>query len=91
MSGIWGERLRIAQENGPAVELTVYGDENYALYENDQGYTAVYDPKLGLFCYGKLEPGRDDQGNSIEALVSTADAHHRQSPEGPRAWTKGGP
>jgi M6 family metalloprotease-like protein len=71
MSSVWGERLRIAQENGSAVELTVYGDENYAYYENDQGYTTVYDRTLGLFCYGKLERKQDNQGSPVDALVST--------------------
>ena len=60
----------------------MYGDENYAFYENDQGYTAVYDPKLGLFCYGKLEPGRDDQGNTVEALVSTGAPITNNPPKG---------
>ncbi len=71
MSSIWGERLRIAQENGPDVELTVYGDENYAHYEDDQGYTAVYDRTLGLFSYGRLEPAKDKEGSPVEVLVST--------------------
>ncbi len=50
MSSVWGEKLRIAQEAGGSVELNVYGDEHYAIYENKEGYTVVYDGKLGLFC-----------------------------------------
>lgn len=42
MSAIFGEQLTFAQENGPEVRLVVFGDEFYARYENDDGYTALY-------------------------------------------------
>jgi len=51
MSAIFGEELNFPQEKGPEVRLTIYGDDFYARYENEDGYTVVYDPVLGLFCY----------------------------------------
>ncbi len=46
------------QENGPEIELRVFGDEFYARYETKEGYTAVYDDDLGLFTYARLKDGR---------------------------------
>jgi len=40
------------------VELVVFGDEFYARYETKDGYTAVYDPERGLYCYAVLLSGR---------------------------------
>lgn len=57
MTGIFGETLSFGQENGPDVELVVYGDEFYARYETQEGYPVVYDPDLGLFCYALLDEG----------------------------------
>lgn len=57
MTAIHGERHRLGQENGPEVELRVFGDEHRARYETLDGYTAVYDEVRGLFCYAKLEGG----------------------------------
>ncbi|MDM7934277.1 MAG: M6 family metalloprotease domain-containing protein [Methanothrix sp.] len=57
MSSIFGEVLTFAQERGPEVRLRVYGDEFYARYENLDGYTVVYDPDRGLYCYALLVHG----------------------------------
>lgn len=46
------------QENGPEVKLRVFGDEFYARYETEEGYTAIYDDDLGLFTYARLKDGR---------------------------------
>lgn len=54
MSAIFGELLRFAQQNGPELQLRVFGDEHYARYETIDGYTAVYDESNGLFCYADL-------------------------------------
>ena len=54
MSAIFGEILTLGQQNGGDVELKVFGDEHYARYENLNGYTAVYDQELGLYCYARL-------------------------------------
>jgi M6 family metalloprotease-like protein len=54
MSAIFGETLIFQQDNGPDVELVVFGDEFYARYETKDGYTVVYDPDRGLYCYAIL-------------------------------------
>jgi hypothetical protein len=57
MTALFGEKVPLSQENGPDVELRVFGDEFYARYETDEGYTAVYDPARGLFYYASLRDG----------------------------------
>jgi hypothetical protein len=57
MSAIFGEILNFAQRNGPEVALRVFGDEHYARYENLDGFSAIYDEQLGLFCYARLSAG----------------------------------
>jgi len=57
MSAIFGEKLTFSQENGPDVELVVNGDEFYAQYETEDGYSVIYDKELGLFCYAFLRDG----------------------------------
>ena len=58
MSAIFAETLIFQQENGPDVELVVYGDEFYARYETKEGYTVVYDPDRGYYCYALLLNGQ---------------------------------
>ncbi|MDJ0705567.1 MAG: hypothetical protein QNJ46_20005 [Leptolyngbyaceae cyanobacterium MO_188.B28] len=58
MSAIFGETLVFQQENGPDVELVVFGDEFYARYETQEGYTVVYDSDCGRYCYAVLLDGR---------------------------------
>ena len=41
MSAIFGETLIFQQDNGPSVELVIFGDEFYARYETTDGYTVV--------------------------------------------------
>jgi len=57
MSAIFGEILRFGQKNGPEISLKVFGDEHYARYEDLNGFSAVYDEELGLFCYARLSAG----------------------------------
>lgn len=57
MSAIFGETMRFGQANGPEIALRVFGDENYARYEDLDGYSAVYDDELGVFCYARLSAG----------------------------------
>jgi len=57
MTAMFGEKVTLHQEHGPDVELRVFGDEFYARYETDDGYTAMYDPARGLFVYARLEDG----------------------------------
>jgi hypothetical protein len=58
MTAIYGERLTFGQENGPDVEMIVFGDEYYARYETENGYPVLYDDALGLFTYALLDDGR---------------------------------
>jgi hypothetical protein len=57
MARLNGETVTLKQEHGPDVDLRVFGDEFYARYETADGYTAVYDPARGLFCFANLESG----------------------------------
>src|SRR5262245_14457680 len=57
MSERHGEKHTLPQENGPDVELVVFGDENYSRYETPDGYTAIRDRDLGLFCYATVARG----------------------------------
>ena len=57
MSAIFGETLTFPQENGPEVELVVFGDEFYSRRETKEGYTAIYDNSLGQYCYAILHEG----------------------------------
>lgn len=58
MSAIFGELMSFDQEKGPEIKLRVFGDEFYARYETEEGYTAIYDDDLGLFTYARLKDGR---------------------------------
>ena len=57
MSAIFGEKLTFPQEKGQEVKLIVYGDEFYAQYETEEGYSVVYNRDLGLFCYALQKDG----------------------------------
>jgi hypothetical protein len=58
VSGIIGQRASLGQANGPDVDLVVSGTETYATYETLDGFPAIYDTKLGLFCYARVVDGR---------------------------------
>jgi hypothetical protein len=57
MSAIFGEKLTFPQEKGLEVKLVVRGDEFYARYETEDGYSVIYDRELGLFCFAFLKDG----------------------------------
>ncbi|WP_426126063.1 hypothetical protein [Pararhizobium sp. PWRC1-1] len=57
MVGVFGEKVSLGQANGPDVELVVRGTELYATYETSDGFPAIYDDALGLFCYAKIVDG----------------------------------
>jgi M6 family metalloprotease-like protein len=57
MSAIFGEILSFGQSRGPEISLRVFGDEYYARYEDINGYSAIYDDELGVFCYARLSVG----------------------------------
>ena len=73
MSAIFGETLIFRQENGPDVELVVFGDEFYARYETKEGYSVVYDEALKLYCYLTLVGGQ---------CASTCVPIHKPPPSG---------
>lgn len=66
MSAIFGETLIFGQQDGPDVQLVVFGDEFYARYENTAGYTVVYDRSRGCYCYAE----HDDEGRFASSGVS---------------------
>ncbi|MGI6856888.1 M6 family metalloprotease domain-containing protein [Mesorhizobium sp. 1B3] len=74
MSAIFGEVLTLGQANGPDIALKIFGDEHYARYENLDGYSAVYDDELGLFCYARL--------TAAGSFRSTGTALSRPPPQG---------
>jgi hypothetical protein len=57
MVGVFGEKVPLGQANGPDVDLVVKGTELYATYETPDGFPAVYDDSLGLFCYARVVDG----------------------------------
>jgi hypothetical protein len=57
MSGVIRQTAMLGQANGPEVELVVTGTKTYATYETPDGYPAVYDDSLGLFCYARVIQG----------------------------------
>ena len=68
MVGMFGEKVSLGQANGPDVELIVRGTELYATYETTDGFPAVYDDALGLFCYARIDDGRfESTGISVTA------------------------
>ena len=73
MAAIFGELLTFPQEKGPEVRLRVFGDEFYARYETEKGYTVIYDESLGLYAYALLE-----RGKFVSSGISTA----REPPAG---------
>ncbi len=58
MSGVVNQRAILGQEEGPDVELIVNGTELYATYHTLDGFPAVYDAEVGLYCYARLVDGR---------------------------------
>ena len=57
MSGIVGQKVKLAQANGDDVELVVTGTTPYATYETPEGFPAVYDDRAGLFCFARVVDG----------------------------------
>lgn len=79
MSAIFGEILTFGQENGPEIALRVFGDEHYARYENMDGYSAIYDDQLGVFCYARLSAGSfRSTGTPLSARLPAGLVRHLQ-------------
>jgi M6 family metalloprotease-like protein len=89
MSAIFGEILSFGQENGPDIQLKVFGDEHYARYENLHGYTAIYDDELGTFCYARLASGMYRSGVPVtDTPPAGLPRHLRESKAVTEAKTK---
>lgn len=83
MSGVIGQRASLGQGKGPDVELIVSGTATYATYETLDGFPAVYDDKLELFCYARLSGGAyESTGVPVTAPPPTGvERHAKESPE----------
>lgn len=57
VSGVIGRKASLGQGKGPDVELIVSGTGTYATYETVDGFPAIYDDVLELFCYARLVGG----------------------------------
>lgn len=79
MSAIFGELLTYPQEAGDPVSLYTFGDEFYARRETLDGYTAIYDDDLGMYCYASVMGGR---------FASTGISITRHPPDGLRKHLK---
>lgn len=79
MSAIFGEVLKFGQSHGPEIQLRVFGDEHYARYETLDGYSAVYDRDLGLFCFARLAAGSfRSTGTTLSQPVPSGIVRHLQ-------------
>jgi hypothetical protein len=58
MVGMFGEKVSLGQAKGPDVELIVSGTEFYSTYQTPDGFPAVYDDALGLFCFARVVGGK---------------------------------
>ena len=83
MSGVFKQNVMLGQANGPDVELVVSGTKSYATYETPDGYPAIYDDALGLFCYARVVNGRYQSTEVPVTALSPADVkpHERESDE----------
>ena len=81
MTGVFGQKSTFSQENGPDIELVVFGDEWYGWYETPSGYPVIYDAEKGLFCYAIVVEGRfvSTGVSASEAPPSGAQQHERES------------
>jgi hypothetical protein len=57
VSGIIGQKAQLGQGRGPDVELVVSGTPAYATYETVDGFPAIYDDDVELFCYARVVNG----------------------------------
>ena len=56
----------------------MFGDEHYARYEDMNGYSAVYDDELGLFCYARLRRAASARPASALAAAPAGLVRHLQ-------------
>ncbi len=72
MSAIFGELLSFPQRVGGTIRLRTFGDEHFSRLETQEGFTAVYDTALGVYCYAQLA-GNQLQSSGV-ALSQAAPA-----------------
>ncbi|MDO8161788.1 M6 family metalloprotease domain-containing protein [Bacillus toyonensis] len=76
MSAIVGEILSFPHGNDK-IKLRVFGDEFYARYESIDGFTAIYDNDLGIYCFADLQDGKFiSSGKDITGPVPQGIPHH---------------
>jgi hypothetical protein len=87
MTGVFGQAAILSQENGPDIELIVFGDEWYGWYETQTGYPVIYDEQKGLFCHASIVEGRFLSTGIPATAPPPADAqqHAQESQEVRRA------
>ena len=86
MSGINNERAFLGQRSGPEVELVVSGTKQYATYETPDGFPALYDESLGLFCYALVVDGSyRSTGVPVNQPPPAGVARHAQESDAVRA------
>jgi hypothetical protein len=73
------EILTFEQENGPDVELVVFGDEFYARCETRDSYPVVYDTDPGLSCTHLLRPGQETRPKTADLAISTSTMSHLEN------------
>ncbi len=56
----FGDEITLRQQDGSLITLFGWGDEFYGRFETRDGYTAIYDKKLGKFCYAKLSKDKTE-------------------------------
>jgi hypothetical protein len=74
MVGLWRRKVDVGQANGPDIALVVTGTELYAAYETDDGYPAVHDDTLGLFCFARVVDGAYESTGVPVTSAPPADA-----------------
>jgi hypothetical protein len=80
VSGVVGKKVRLGQENGVEVDLVVSGTRDYATYETPDGFPAVYDLTLGLFCYALVVDG-EYQSTGVGVTSSPPSNVHQHAKE----------
>jgi hypothetical protein len=79
MTSVRQQRASFGQANGPEVELVVSGNPLYATYETLDGFAAINDDDIGLYCYARVVDGR---------FVSTGVPVDQPPPEGVMAHAR---
>lgn len=50
----FGKEFRITESDGKEIFLKGWGSQNYAVFEDPEGYTVVKDPESGYYVYARL-------------------------------------